>query len=215
MFPLRAFTAETAALVTGLSVDRIRRWDRDEFFVPTYSGETRRSPYARLYSYTDLVALRTIARLQDEGVDRRQLTKARTFFASNANEEWVDRRFYVKGGRLSFSHDDLMLATKPLGQVADEVMLDLGPIVRDIDRRIQRLSERGDDQIGQIVSDRFIMRGAPIIAGTRIPVQTIYAFHKNGYSREFITREFPRLTDEDIDAAVKFVEDPSQLSAAS
>lgn len=108
-----------------------------------------------------------------------------------------------------------MLAAKPLGQVADEVILDLGPIVRDIDREIQRLSERGDDEIGRIVSDRFIMRGAPIIAGTRIPAQTIYDFHANGYSREFIKREFPRLTDEDIDAAVRFVEDPSLLPAAS
>lgn len=35
MSPLRAFTAETAARVTGLSVDKIRRWDREGLFVPT------------------------------------------------------------------------------------------------------------------------------------------------------------------------------------
>lgn len=77
---LRAFTAETAANLTGVSEDQLRRWDTDGFFVPTFADENRRRPYSRIFSYADLVALRTIAHLKELGVSQHALKKSRRVF---------------------------------------------------------------------------------------------------------------------------------------
>lgn len=116
------------------------------------------------------------------------------------------------GRQLFFDYDEFVAAAKTLGQIANPIVLAIGPIAQDLDARIGKLSERTEDQIGRVVSDRFIMDGAPIIAGTRIPAATIYDFHREGFSQEAIRREFPRLTVADINAAIAFVEDPSRLA---
>jgi len=59
-------------------------------------------------------------------------------------------------------------------------------------------------QAGRIVSDPAIMAGTPVIAGTRIPVRTIIGYLRAGHTVEEIIAEFPHLTPEDIEAAVKF-----------
>jgi uncharacterized protein (DUF433 family) len=43
-----------------------------------------------------------------------------------------------------------------------------------------------------------------LIAGTRIPTETIAWFHNNGYSLDWISEQFPRLTAIDVEAAVAF-----------
>jgi uncharacterized protein (DUF433 family) len=44
----------------------------------------------------------------------------------------------------------------------------------------------------------------PVIAGTRIPTESIAWFVSNGYSLESVLEDFPRLTPEDVKAAVVF-----------
>lgn len=202
MFPLIAFTADTVAQLTGLSVRQLHRWDRAGFFVPSFADPDRRRPHSRVYSFADVVGLRTIARLRQQGVSFSDLKKVRTFFASNTNEDWANRRFYVVGNWVFFTHNEAVLAAKPLGQRVDRNVLDLGPILGEVTEAVQRLPQRSPDQIGEITSDRLIMGGAPVISGTRIPTATIAWFARNGYGVEDIMREFPRLEPDDIEAAL-------------
>ena len=74
----------------------------------------------------------------------------------------------------------------------------------ETDKAIGRLSERLPEEIGQVVRHRGIMQGVPIIAGTRIPTETIAWFHDHGYSLREILENFPRLTPEDVEAAIAF-----------
>ena len=55
--------------------------------------------------------------------------------------------------------------------------------------------------------NRWIMSGVPIIAGTRIPTETIAWFHDNGYALDWILENFPRLTPQDVQAALAFESD--------
>lgn len=204
MFPLIAFTADTVARLTGLSIRQLHRWDRSGFFVPSFADPQRRRPHSRIYSFVDVVALCTIAKLRAEGVSFPDLRKVRRFFASGSNEDWAKRQFYVVGKRVFFSHEDAVLAARPLGQRLDRTILDLGGIANDVERAVRQLPDRAPSQIGQVTRDRLIMGGAPVIAGTRIPTATVDWFHRHGYGTEAILREFPRLTPVDVAAAIAF-----------
>jgi uncharacterized protein (DUF433 family) len=56
----------------------------------------------------------------------------------------------------------------------------------------------------RIVIDPKIMRGKPVIRGTRIPVYVILNLLVEGYDYKKIMKEYPDLKKEDILAAVKF-----------
>lgn len=55
-----------------------------------------------------------------------------------------------------------------------------------------------------IIVDPYICNGKPIIAGTRIPVQTVMEFLGAGDSIEDILEEYPSLSREDIYACLQF-----------
>jgi len=52
-----------------------------------------------------------------------------------------------------------------------------------------------------------VMLGKPVIAGTRIPVEQILRKLAAGMSFEAIMRDYPRLTREDIQAALAYASD--------
>ena len=56
----------------------------------------------------------------------------------------------------------------------------------------------------RIVIDPKIMRGKPVIRGTRIPVYVILNLLVEGYDYKKIMKEYPDLKKEDILATVKF-----------
>lgn len=60
------------------------------------------------------------------------------------------------------------------------------------------------DLIERIVIDPEIMTGKPVIKGTRIPVELIVRMLAQGISEEEILEEYPRLTPEDIRAALAY-----------
>ena len=70
----------------------------------------------------------------------------------------------------------------------------------------------------RIVINPRIMRGKPVIKGTRIPVYAVLNLLAEGYDVKRIIKEYPDLTKEDILASVKFAsritsfEEHSQLA---
>jgi uncharacterized protein (DUF433 family) len=48
------------------------------------------------------------------------------------------------------------------------------------------------------------VHNAWVVAGTRIPTEAIWNFHAAGYDAEAIIREYPRLTPDDVRAAIDF-----------
>lgn len=55
-----------------------------------------------------------------------------------------------------------------------------------------------------ITCDPMILRGKPIIRGTRVPVYLIIDFITNGISPAQIVEDYPDLTEDDVEAAVAF-----------
>lgn len=204
-FPLIAFDIEAVARVTGLTVRMLLRWDRTGFFHPWKADPNRRRPGSRIYSRDDVVALGFIARLREAGVPLGQIKPILHLLAPNENRQWPARIIHLAGNRLLFlSQDEATASANQSGQKVEPTTIDLALVLTDIEEAIERLRERRPEEIGQVVRRRGVMRGVPIIAGTRIPTETIAWFHDNGYSLADILENFPRLTPKDVEAAVAF-----------
>src|SRR4051794_20125256 len=53
-----AFSEDQAAVLTGVSKRQLGYWDKSGFFRPSFSSPDDSGPFARIYSFRDLVELR-------------------------------------------------------------------------------------------------------------------------------------------------------------
>lgn len=66
-----------------------------------------------------------------------------------------------------------------------------------------------------ITSSPNILKGKPIIKGTRIPVSLILGYLSENYSFEEIINEFPDITKKQISACLSFAKDLSEFEIAA
>lgn len=217
---LLAFTAEQVRRLTGLTDRQLRYWDNSGFFSPAYADEQRRRPYGRVYSFTDLVGLRTLAMLRNtHKVPLQELREVAERLAHDGQPQqdqnpWTGRRFWVAGRHVFFEDPEVgvLVSARPKFQAI--IPLDLEEIARSTEAEANRLRERDQDDIGGIERHRHIAHNAWVIAGTRIPTSAIWAFHEAGYDADGIVRQYPSLHPKDVEAAITYERKLREKSAA-
>lgn len=194
---LLAFSVDHAARVTGLSKARLTRWDRLGFFSPELADpKDSGNPYARVYSYRDLVGLRTLALLADKHrLSLKELRKAHDVLARHADKPWSELQLSVLNRKVV--HDLAGTPRDTEGQLAGN-HVPLPSIASEVARRAEALRKRNDNQIGVFENHKFIAHNARVLAGTRIPVSAVESFIEAGYSDEAIVAEYPTLTKFDV-----------------
>jgi uncharacterized protein (DUF433 family) len=201
-----AFSAEQVIRLTGLTMRQLAYWDRLGFFQPAYAAEDRRSPYSRIYSFKDVVGLRTLSVLKNEY--RCSLTHLREVareLGSYSKTPWADLTLCVWDRKVYFNEPE---TGRRRGVVDRQYhLLPIRSVMEDMREAAARLREREASQIGKIEKHRFVSHQAPVISGTRIRVSTILRFVEAGYSTEQILAEYPTLTQADIEAAKRFGRD--------
>lgn len=70
------FTAEQASKLTNCTPHQLRYWDRVKLVVPAIQGTGGRPGVRRLYSFRDLVALRVVRSLLDNGMSLQRVRRA-------------------------------------------------------------------------------------------------------------------------------------------
>ncbi len=200
-----AFTMEQAAGLSGLSRWQLAYWDTTDVFTPSLMRGELHQPYGRIYSFQDIVALRTLARLR-ERFPLGKLRELGHWLKSQYEHPWSSIRFYVAGDEIVYVDPATgeLVSTRPLHQGA--LAVELEPIAREARESLQRtLQQRQPADIGQIKRHRYTLRNDWTVAGTRIPVSVIQEMHHDlGYSVEQIVNEYPMLTPEDVCAAAAF-----------
>jgi len=197
-----AFSVEQVERLTGLSSSQLRDWDASGFFVPAYASKNRSSPYSRIYSFDDLVGLRTLSVLKSEyKISLQSLRKVAEKLSEYAGRPWSELTLYVLkrevhfknpiSGHIQGSLTGQYAAPIPLASVAD-----------DMRQKAARLKSRSSDQIGQFEQKRFVAHNSLVVAGTRIPISSIKEFHAAGFSPEQIIVQYPSLTLEDVAKAL-------------
>lgn len=198
---LRMFSIDHAARVTNLSKARLTRWDKLGFFSPEHlEEEDRGSAYSRVYSFRDLVGLRTLAILTKAyHVPLGELRKAAFELEKRADRPWSEIPLAVVKRKVVFDLDTLPRDTD--GQLIG-THIPLPTIAEEVARKAEELRNRDKAKIGLIERRRFVSHNAPVIAGTRIPAKAIQSFIDDGYADTKIIAEYPSITRLDI-AAVR------------
>ncbi len=200
-----AFTADNVCQLTGLTKRQLSYWDRTGLFPPRYADENRRLPFSRIYDFRDVVGLRTIALLINKyNVPTRRLRHVGEWLAQHHETPWASIKFYVGGGKVFFDDPRTgeRMATQQQGQQV--FPFEMIGVIRDMEEAANRLRQRTPDQIGRIVRDRQVLHNVPVLAGTRIPTSAVWNFHEDGYDTDAIIHAYPRLTPDDIQAAVVY-----------
>ncbi len=206
---IRAFSAENVCLLTGLSIDQLAEWDRMGFFPPEYASENRREPYSRIYSFQDLVGLKTLAILRKvHKVSLSHLREVAKELEQHAARPWSEVTLYVLKRRVQFTEP----STGKIRGVKDGqyVLIPLENVAEEMRQQADKLRSRPATKIGHLERHRFVAHNAWVVAGTRIPVRSIRQFADAGYSTAEIIKEYPSLTEDDVRAALSHME---QLTA--
>jgi uncharacterized protein (DUF433 family) len=194
---LQAFGVDHASRITGLSKARLTRWDQEGFFSPEYADEDDRgNPYARVYSFVDLVGLRTLAILTDKHrISLTELRKTYPVLAKMVKHPWSDTQLSVVKRKVVWDLDNLPRDRH--GQYVGK-HIKLPTVASEVAEKAEALRKRSRNQIGATEQHKFIAHNARVMAGTRIPVTAIESFIRAGYTDEAILSEYPTLAKFDV-----------------
>lgn len=198
-----AFSEEQAAQLTGISINQLRRWDKDGFFNPAFGTEQRRVPYGRVYSFRDIVSLRVLNALRnEEKIPLSHLRKVSDELAHLGDERWTASTLFVLGKRVVIRDGQTSRRREVVsGQLVLNIPLKV--VIASTRKAVEELNDR-EAKVGKIVHSRFVAQNEAVLSGTRITVASIQGFSSAGYSVAEILREFPDLQAADIAAAIAY-----------
>lgn len=195
----RAFTSEKVRALTRLTARQLQYWDEQNFLSPSLRrrrGKGRR----RLYDFRDLVSLRVAADLRRQGVSLQLIRRAvQHLRALDYQHPLSELRFWQVDGRLYFEEAGTVREARRPGQTIAWFTIPLGEILAELEEGIVRLDRR---EHGQVERRRGVLASKPLIAGTRIPVESIHRLRADGADEREIMSLYPGLTEEDVRAAL-------------
>jgi uncharacterized protein (DUF433 family) len=203
-----AFTAENVRRLTGLSKRQLAYWDETDFFSPELINGQGGRVFGRIYSFRDVVGLRTIGVLRKvHRVPLQELRRVGEWLKAHHESPWSRLRFGLSGRRVVFLDPRTGKFTEARGGGQRVIEIELQVIASDMQRQAAGLRERDSAQIGTVVRNRYVVHNAWVMSGTRVPTEAIWNYHRAGYDVDAIIREYPRLTPADVVAAIKFEAD--------
>lgn len=200
----RIYTDEQAARLAHISITQIRYWDGTNFFEPSISYEDRRVAFSRIYTFEDVVALRVLGELRNQhDVPLQHLRRVRDKFKMSQSA-WKDeeiyvhkKRVYFKGERENFVNSDTDEETLP--------DIPLPKVIAEISAEARKMSIRPIEAIAGKTSKQSVARRTEVFEGTRIPIDTVKEFLNEGFTLQDVLREYPTLTQKDVEAAVRWL----------
>ena len=200
---ISAFTDEQTARLTGLSVQQLRNWDRTGFFHPSLASNNRRRAFSRIYTFSDLLSLQVLKRLRkDMGCSLQHLREVKMKLEALEDADWANTTLFVLNKKVVFHDKNRDEFYEPVSQ-QKVLRIPLRVVHSDMRKAVKGLWKRNEDEIGQISKKRRVVHQEPVFAGTRITVRSVVDFWEAGYSVDDILREFPTLTERDIEAVIE------------
>lgn len=199
-----AFTSPQVQRLTGLSARMLRYWEETNVFRASHVDERSGRAYRRIYTFRDVVSLRTLALLRKTyGIELNQLRRAGQHLAQYDDAPWASLRFGVQGKRLVFRDPGTgeAVAADPFG--AGVIPIEMTEIALQTEADANRMRQRKPDDIGSIRRHRHVAGNAWVIAGTRIPTAAIWSFYEDGYDVDAILRSYPDLAPQDVSRAIE------------
>jgi DNA-binding transcriptional MerR regulator len=144
---LEGFTAQQACRLTGCTPHQLRYWDRVELVAPSVQSTGGRPGKRRLYAFRDLVALRVVKSLLDNGMSVQRVRRAWDYLRSTGD---MDRHLaevqLVTDGQSIFrvaADDGELVDALREGQLAFFVAID--EIAREVEEDVTRFQLDRDE----------------------------------------------------------------------
>lgn len=135
-----AFSAKQATALTGCTPHQLRYWDQVNLVKPSIQSTGGRPGVKRLYSFRDLVALRVVRGLLDNGMSIQRVRRAWDYLRRNADMDGhLSSVKLVTDGATIFSvaeNDAQLLDALKDGQLAFFVAID--EIAREVEEDVSR-----------------------------------------------------------------------------
>lgn len=199
---LSAFSEEHAAKLSGVTPAQLRYWDKIGLYRPAHTRGQRREAFSRIYSFRDIVSLRVLSTLRNKhGVKVKRLRDVSDRLSQYEGDRWTAVRLWALNGDVVWQEPGSERPESVVDHqgVVPEVMQ---AIIAETSKDLARFTVRDASKVGVIESSRFINENKPVLGGTRIPVVAIQRFHAAGYNAAQIIKEYPDLTEKDIEAAL-------------
>lgn len=148
----QSFTAEQACRLANCTHHQLRYWDRVELVKPSIQGSGGRPGVRRLYSFRDLVALRVVRSLLDNGMSLQRVRRAWDYLRREGEMEnhLSDVKLVTDGQsifKVSADDGELMDALRE-GQLAFFVAID--EITREVEEDVTRFELDRDHFLGML-----------------------------------------------------------------
>jgi len=208
--PILAFTGPQVLRLTGLTQRMLSYWHETGVFEATFVDSRPHRPYRRIYSFSDVVSLRTLAILRREyKVPLDNLRQTGQYLLAYSENPWT-QKFWVQGGRVLFKDPGTDVLRDRVGQTS---FIDVGKVWDDVVAETKEWNKRSKSDYGKIVKHRHVQRNRWVIKGTRIPVSAVWSFHAVGYDTAGILRQYPNLSAKDVRAALAHYREQNQKAA--
>ena len=201
---IAAFTEEQAERLTGVTRRQLRYWAAD-LYAPSIDAGGDLSGL-RLYSFRDLVCLKVLNALRNDAkIPLQEIRRTKDRLGHLGEDLWAKTTLYVLGKKVVFDNPDTG-AKEEVASGQGVLQIPLQVITGQMEAAVRTMRGRRADAVGKIEQKRGIAQNQPVISGTRIPVRSIQAFAKAGYSVGEIIKQYPTLSKRDVEAAIVFKE---------
>jgi len=200
---ISSFNIVQASRLTGLSGSQLSAWDKAGFFQPEHAEVNRRLPFSRVYSFRDIVGLKTLAILRNEyRVPLATLKKVASRLEHISTRPWSELQLSVLKRDVVVIDEDGVAVGACDGQIA---LIPLRSIIDDLRKDTKALRARREETVGKIEQRKFVLHNSARVSGTRIPVSAIKAYLDAGSSDAQIIEAYPDLKSADIEAARNYI----------
>ncbi len=155
-----AYTSKQACYLSDCTSHQLRYWDKVGLVSPTIQSSNGKPGVPKLYSFRDIVSLRVIKTLLDNGMSIQRVRRAWKYLTRNGNlEDQLSEVKLVSDGDTIFSiEDDKVFDALKSGQLAffetidvvtQEVREDVTKFELDKERFLNLLTKVEDDVLSQ------------------------------------------------------------------
>jgi uncharacterized protein (DUF433 family) len=195
---LLAVTRDGAARIAGLSPRQVDYWASTGLIEPAVDTRVTPGRRVRLYGFVDLLSLLVAAELKSRKASLQHIRAIVSHLQSRGYSNPLTQLTFATVGReVYFRHDDgTWEGDLQPDQVVMHEVLSLDPLRR----RIANGAQRDSGLAGRVERRRGAMGSKPVLAGTRVPVDTVRRYLEAGRTVDQVLESFPTLTAADIEA---------------
>jgi DNA-binding transcriptional MerR regulator len=194
---LVVFSRPRIARLADVSQRRLDYWHRTGLITPEVDRKISPRRSSRLYSFGEALSVLIVVALLEQRVSLQQVRQI-VHHVRSREHSLTELTFATVGSRVFFQTPDGLWEDAnggAHGQFVFRQVLDLRPL-----RATLKSATRRDNQsVGQVERRRGAMGSKPLIAGTRIPVESVQAFFDSGATDDEVLAAYPDLHPADLD----------------